>query len=184
MREHKLNLDDFTLDEIESIELVGEEDTIDITVEDTHMFYANDIYTHNSSIKAEVVEADQMAGSIKKGMIGHFIVSVAKSMPQKENNTATLAVLKSRFGKDGITFTDCTFNNATIQIDISEKNDAQTFMQRHDVQEINQQVMINAVLDEANKRRQARLEKKELEGVYTTVENNIDSEDADTEASN
>ena len=44
--------------------------------------------------------------------------------------------------------------------------------------------MINAVLDEANKRRQARLEKKELEGVYTTVENNIDSEDADTEASN
>jgi hypothetical protein len=83
MEKHGLNLDDFILDEIESIELIGEEDTIDITVEDTHMFYANDIYTHNSSISAEVVEANQMGGSIKKGQIGHFIVSIAKTLDQK-----------------------------------------------------------------------------------------------------
>lgn len=120
MEKHNLNVNDFILDEIESIELIGEEDTIDITVEDTHMFFANDIYTHNSSIKAEVVESDQMGGSIKKGQIGHFVVSIAKSLDQKENGTANMAILKSRFGKDGIVLSDIKFDNATIQIDMSE----------------------------------------------------------------
>jgi len=139
------------------------------------------IQGNRSSIGAEVVQADQMAGSIKKGMIGHFIVSVAKTLPQKDNDTATLAILKSRFGKDGITFPDCTFNNATIQIDISERNDVQTFMERHDVEEANQQVMINAVLDEANKRRQARAEKEAAKEVNVASENNTEEEVTDTE---
>lgn len=75
---------------------------------------------NRSSIKAEVVEADQMGGSIKKGQIGHFVVSIAKSLDQKENGTATMAILKSRFGKDGIVLPDIIFNNATLQIDMSE----------------------------------------------------------------
>jgi len=73
---------------------------------------------NRSSIKANVVEADQMGGSIKKGQIGHFIVSIAKNLDQKENGTATMAILKSRFGKDGIIFEDITFDNAKIQIDM------------------------------------------------------------------
>ena len=120
MEKHGLNLDDFILDEIESIELIGEEDTIDITVEDTHMFYANDIYTHNSSISAEVVEANQMGGSIKKGQIGHFIVSIAKTLDQKDEGTATMAILKSRFGKDGMIFPNIVFDNARIQIEMGD----------------------------------------------------------------
>ena len=126
MREHDLKLEDFDLDEIESIELIGEEDTIDITVEDTHMFFANDIYTHNSSIGAEVVEANQMGGSIKKGQIGHFVVSIAKTLDQKENGTATMAILKSRFGKDGIVFQDIQFDNATIQISMDDNANGKT----------------------------------------------------------
>lgn len=117
MREHELNLKDFTLDEIESIELVGEEDTIDITVDGTHMFYANDIYTHNSSVSSDVVTGDQMGGSIKKAQIGHFIMSIARTLAQKESNRATIAVLKSRFGKDGVIFEDCTFDNGRVYID-------------------------------------------------------------------
>lgn len=139
------------------------------------------IQGNRSSIKAEVVEADQMAGSIKKGMIGHFIVSVAKTMIQKDNNTATLAILKSRFGKDGITFPDCTFNNGTIQIDINERNDVQTFMERHDIEEANQQVMINAVLDEANKRRRERQAQREANAGSAVAENNPTEEVVDTE---
>jgi hypothetical protein len=117
MREHELNLNDFILDEIESIELVGEEETIDITVEDTHMFYANDIYTHNSSISSDVVTGDQMGGSIKKAQIAHLIISIARTLPQKEANRATLAIIKSRFGKDGVIFEDCTFHNGKLLID-------------------------------------------------------------------
>jgi hypothetical protein len=75
---------------------------------------------NRSSIKANVVEADQMGGSIKKGQIGHFIVSIAKNLDQKENGTATMAILKSRFGKDGIIFEDIVFDNARIQIDMGQ----------------------------------------------------------------
>lgn len=75
---------------------------------------------NRSSIKAEVVEADQMSGSIKKGMIGHFIVSIAKTLDQKDDGTATMAVLKSRFGKDGQIFQNITFDNAKIQINMGE----------------------------------------------------------------
>ena len=75
---------------------------------------------NRGSITAEVVEANQMGGSIKKGQIGHFIVSIAKTLDQKENGTATMAILKSRFGKDGIIFKDMLFDNGTIQIEMGD----------------------------------------------------------------
>ena len=75
---------------------------------------------NRSSISAEVVEANQMGGSIKKGQIGHFIVSIAKTLDQKDDGTATMAVLKSRFGKDGMIFPNIVFDNARIQIEMGE----------------------------------------------------------------
>lgn len=77
---------------------------------------------NRSSIKAELVEADQMGGSIKKAQIGHFVVSIAKTLDQKENDTATMAILKSRFGKSGVVFQDIKFDNARIQIDMNGNN--------------------------------------------------------------
>jgi len=163
MGEHNLDLGDFELDEIESIELIGEEETIDITVEDTHMFYANGIYTHNSSIGAEVVEADQMAGSIKKGMIGHFIVSIAKTLIQKEAGIATLAILKSRFGKDGLIFQDVKFDNATIQIDITRNQGAKSFMEKNVEKAADTQDKIKGLMQKAAKDRDDRLAREEVE---------------------
>ena len=81
---------------------------------------------NRSSIKSEVVEADQMGGSIKKGQIGHFVVSIAKTLDQKENGTATMAILKSRFGKDGMILADIIFDNARIQIDMNGEKGART----------------------------------------------------------
>ena len=74
---------------------------------------------NRSSINAETVDSTMIGGSIKKGQIGHFILSIAKSLEQKENGRANMAILKSRFGKDGITFDDILFNNGTIQIDMT-----------------------------------------------------------------
>jgi hypothetical protein len=81
---------------------------------------------NRSSIKATVVEADQMGGSIKKGQIGHFVVSIAKTLEQKENGTATMAILKSRFAKDGIVLEDIIFDNSRIQIDMNPNKKART----------------------------------------------------------
>jgi hypothetical protein len=107
---------------------------------------------NRSSIKADVVEADQMGGSIKKGQIGHFIVSIAKSLDQKEAGTATMAILKSRFGKDGIIFTDITFDNARIQIDMGVSKGARTQTQHKQDVNVNNQDRVNSVLTAAKNR--------------------------------
>ena len=78
---------------------------------------------NRSAIGAELVEANMMGGSIKKGQIGHFILSAAKTLEQKEEGRATLAILKSRFGKDGVVFEDILFDNGTLIIDTNDSRD-------------------------------------------------------------
>ena len=72
---------------------------------------------NRSSISSDVVTTDQMGGSIKKAQVGHVIISVAKTLQQKEMGLATIAVVKSRLGRDGVVFENCKFDNATLEID-------------------------------------------------------------------
>ena len=72
---------------------------------------------NRSSISSDVVTTDQMGGSIKKAQVGHVIISVAKTLQQKEMGLATLAIVKSRLGRDGVVFENCKFDNATLEID-------------------------------------------------------------------
>jgi RecA/RadA recombinase len=102
---------------------------------------------NRTSIGAEVVQADQMGGSIKKGQIGHFIVSIAKTLDQKEKGTATMAILKSRFGKDGIVFSDIKFDNARIQIDMGEDSLGRTHSEHKTQQKDQSQAKVNAFFD-------------------------------------
>jgi len=72
---------------------------------------------NRQSISSEVVTTDQMGGSIKKAQVGHVIITVAKTLQQKEMNLATIAITKSRLGKDGVVFENCKFNNEMMDID-------------------------------------------------------------------
>jgi len=72
---------------------------------------------NRSSISSEVVTTDQMGGSIKKAQVGHVIISIAKTLQQKEMKLATIAITKSRIGSDGIVFENCKFDNELIEID-------------------------------------------------------------------
>ena len=72
---------------------------------------------NRSSISSDVVTTDQMGGSIKKAQVGHVIISVAKTLQQKEMGLATIAVVKSRLGRDGVVFENCKFDNATLERD-------------------------------------------------------------------
>jgi hypothetical protein len=101
---------------------------------------------NRSSIGADVVEAHQIGGSIKKGQIGHFIMSIAKTLEQKESGRATIAVLKSRFGKDGVIFEDCVFDNGKVHIDT---DDQVSFLGFEDVKK---EKKANRVLDAIQKR--------------------------------
>lgn len=69
------------------------------------------------STTADVVQVDMIGGNIKKAQVAHFIMSIAKTLPQRENHTATIAILKSRFGGDGRVFENCTFDNSRMKID-------------------------------------------------------------------
>ena len=71
---------------------------------------------NRQSLNSEIVEADKMGGSIKKGQVAHFIMSVGKSLPQRETHKATITILKSRFGKDGMVFEDVEFDNSRIAV--------------------------------------------------------------------
>jgi len=110
---------------------------------------------NRSSIKANVVEADQMGGSIKKGQIGHFIVSIAKTLDQKELSTATLAILKSRFGKDGVIFQDVTFDNAKIIIETNENKSGRTVVEHKQDEAVLQQLHVNKVFEASKQRTDA-----------------------------
>ena len=50
---------------------------------------------------------------------------MAKTLQQKELGLATIAITKSRLGQDGIIFENCTFNNATLEINTES---TQTFL--------------------------------------------------------
>jgi replicative DNA helicase len=77
---------------------------------------------NRESISSEVVTGDQMGGSIKKAQIAHVILSIGKTLEQKEHNLATLTLLKSRIGKDGIIFQNCMFNNQFLTINTDTVN--------------------------------------------------------------
>jgi len=72
---------------------------------------------NRESISSEVVNSDQMGGSIKKAQIAHVIVSIGKTIEQKEHKMATMTLIKSRIGKDGIIWQNCKFDNEYLIID-------------------------------------------------------------------
>jgi replicative DNA helicase len=110
---------------------------------------------NRSSIGAETVDSTMIGGSIKKGQIGHFIVSIAKTLEQKDSGHANLAILKSRFGKDGIIFNDAIFNNGTMQIEIVEDNGGKSFLETKNDKSNKGQQRVNNILDAAKERQKA-----------------------------
>lgn len=106
---------------------------------------------NRSSIKADIVEGDQMGGSIKKAQIGHFLVSIAKTLEQRESGHANMAILKSRFGKSGVIYEDIVFDNSTVQIDMS--NDNSNYNKNEEDNTHTGQERINAIMNAIEQRK-------------------------------
>lgn len=71
---------------------------------------------NRQSISSEFVRSDQMGGSIKRAQKTHFLMSIARSPDQKQDNTANIEILKARFAKDGLRYENSIFNNDTLEI--------------------------------------------------------------------
>ena len=110
---------------------------------------------NRGSIRSEVLETDQMAGSLKKAMIAHFICSIAKSLDQRDDQTANAAILKSRFGKSGVVFENIIFDNARIQIEMGANNrGARTRVEHKQDVKNDSQNRVNSVLEAARLRKE------------------------------
>lgn len=120
------------------------------------------IQGNRTSLNAEVVESQMMGGSIKRGQIGHFIVSVAKTLEQKEDARATIAILKSRFGIDGVIFRDVVFDNGKLIIEINEE-DGKTFLEAKQENVDKNQIAVNEALN----KRKAALDRKRSDATLT-----------------
>ena len=99
---------------------------------------------NRASISSEVVTTDQMGGSIKKAQVGHVIITVAKTLQQKEMKLATIAITKSRVGDDGVVFENCKFDNAMIDIDTESTT---TFLGLEEQKEERQRQRVRELLD-------------------------------------
>lgn len=75
---------------------------------------------NRSATSIEVVKTENMGGNLKKAQIAHFIMSIGKTLEQKEQKVATISILKNRMGDDGMIFKDCKFDNSRIIIDTED----------------------------------------------------------------
>jgi len=75
---------------------------------------------NRSSTNMEVVRTENMGGSLKKAQIAHLIMSIGKTLEQKEAKRATISILKNRMGPDGMIFENCLFDNGTLTIDTND----------------------------------------------------------------
>jgi len=108
---------------------------------------------NRSSISSEVVTTDQMGGSIKKAQVGHVIISVAKTLQQKEMKLATIAITKSRIGDDGVVFENCKFDNAMIEIDTESTT---TFLGLEEQKEERQRQRVKELLEKRQQKEQEK----------------------------
>ena len=108
---------------------------------------------NRASISSEVVTTDQMGGSIKKAQVGHVIISVAKTLQQKEMKLATIAITKSRIGDDGVVFENCKFDNAMIEIDTESTT---TFLGLEEQKEERQRQRVKELLEKRQQKEQVK----------------------------
>jgi len=108
---------------------------------------------NRSSISSDVVTTDQMGGSIKKAQVGHVIITVAKSLQQKEMKLATIAITKSRIGDDGVVFENGKFDNAMLEIDTESTT---TFLGLEEQKEERQRQRIKELLEKRQQREKGK----------------------------
>ena len=60
--------------------------------------------TQRSSISEEVIQADKIAESYGKIQIADFVMSLSRTLNDKQTNTGRVHIIKNRFGPDGMTF--------------------------------------------------------------------------------
>lgn len=105
-----------TEDEIESIEYIGEEETIDINVSGNRLFYANDILTHNSAVEEIEFDHSHISGGLSKIMTADNVIGIFTSRAMKERGRFQIQFMKTRNSSGVGQKVDLEFNLDTLRI--------------------------------------------------------------------
>ena len=88
-------------DEVISIECIGERNTYDIDITGNHLYFANDILTHNSATGANLdiksASNSSISDSLGSAMAADFILFILQTEEMKEKGLSTFKVTKNRF---------------------------------------------------------------------------------------
>jgi replicative DNA helicase len=104
---------------------------------------------NRESISSDVVTTDQIGGAIEKAQVATTIITLARSMEQKEKKLANIAIAKFRYGSDGQVFSNCRFDNAMLEIDTAEQT---TFLGHEENRAQSERQKINKLLDDRKQR--------------------------------
>jgi hypothetical protein len=83
-------------DEIESIEEIGETETIDIEVSGDHLFYANDILVHNSALDTKDHHQGHIQGGISKVNTTDNLIAIIQTEAMKAAGEYVFKMIKTR----------------------------------------------------------------------------------------
>lgn len=88
----------FMVDEIVEIQEIGEIETVDISVSDDNLFFANGILTHNSGYGQNSPGLDTISESYGLAATCDAIYNIFQSPEDKELGIINIGSVKNRFG--------------------------------------------------------------------------------------
>jgi len=89
--------DELISDVIVSLDLMGEQETIDITVSGDNLFFANDILTHNSGMNSSDIDLTDTSESIGGPMTADLLLALISTQELEELNQIMVKQLKNRY---------------------------------------------------------------------------------------
>jgi len=103
-------------DEIESIEYVGVEETIDINTDGNRLFYANGILTHNSAVEEIEFDHSHISGGISKINTADNVFGIFTSRAMRERGRYQIQLMKTRSSSGVGQKIDLEFDLETLRI--------------------------------------------------------------------
>ena len=91
------------MQKITSIEVIGDRETLDISVDGDHLFFANGVLTHNSGHNNSDVDMDNVAESFGLNATVDFLAALISNENLEQSDQMMVKQLKNRYrdkGKD------------------------------------------------------------------------------------
>lgn len=142
-------------DEIESIEYVGEQETIDINVSGNRLFYANGILTHNSAVEEIEFDHSHISGGLSKIMTADNVIGIFTSRAMKERGRYQIQFMKTRSSAGVGQKVDLEFNIDTLRItdlDEDQSSDTASFNQQRSGESVYSGLKRTSTISEAGDR--------------------------------